>query len=135
MGHSIYDFTHPCDHTDIKDLFSVDKTDKADCQYRSGFFRMKCTITSKGRSVHLRAASYKVSKKSHWLLVINELNNDLNILLTQIVGEYINKILNLFRLSTVLAIFLLETTKQVPSLNGTSELESPYRIQQIFRFH
>jgi len=60
MGQSVYDFSHPCDHVDIKDLFAVSKTDDETCQYRTGFFRMKCTITSKGRSVHLRAASYKV---------------------------------------------------------------------------
>jgi len=60
MGQSIFDFTHPCDHEDIKDLVAMNKSAFRNQPIpRSGFFRMKCTITSKGRNVHLRAASYK----------------------------------------------------------------------------
>lgn len=66
MGLSIYDFSHPCDHGDIKEMLAVGKKDGKDHEEtattsRSSTFRMKCTITARGRNVHLRAASYKVS--------------------------------------------------------------------------
>ncbi|KAJ8308811.1 hypothetical protein KUTeg_013685 [Tegillarca granosa] len=48
MGQSIYDFAHPCDHDEIKEVLSS-KSSRRDSQIF--FIRMKCTITSKGRSV------------------------------------------------------------------------------------
>ena len=63
MGLSVYDFSHPCDHGDIKEMLAVNKKDGKDQDekaIRSSTFRMKCTITARGRNVHLRAASYKV---------------------------------------------------------------------------
>ncbi|CAG7819265.1 unnamed protein product, partial [Allacma fusca] len=61
MGLSIYDFSHPCDHGDIKELLVVNKKEAGEDDWcsRSSSFRMKCTITARGRNVHLRAASYK----------------------------------------------------------------------------
>lgn len=83
MGQSVYNFSHPCDHADMKDLFTVNKNEKENYINRSCFFRMKCTITAKGRSVHLRAASYKAinctghlfvgeNEKSKWFVGIGE---------------------------------------------------------------
>nr|WNN25269.1 hypoxia-inducible factor 1 [Prochaetoderma californicum] len=63
MGHSVYDFSHPCDHDEIKDVLSMKaikhKHYSAD---RVFFVRMKCTLTSKGRNINLKSASYKVIK-------------------------------------------------------------------------
>nr|CAD7396062.1 unnamed protein product [Timema cristinae] len=59
MGHSIYEFSHPCDHDEIKDILSL-KTQLPPTIPRSFFLRMKCTITSKGRNVNLKSATYKV---------------------------------------------------------------------------
>ncbi|XP_028809962.1 endothelial PAS domain-containing protein 1-like isoform X2 [Denticeps clupeoides] len=59
MGHSIFDFTHPCDHEEIREMLSV----KAGVQTRSErnfFMRMKSTVTNKGRTVNLKSASWKV---------------------------------------------------------------------------
>ncbi|CAH1263780.1 HIF1A [Branchiostoma lanceolatum] len=58
-GHSIYDFTHPCDHEEIRDVLCTKNgyTKNKACSF---FMRMKCTLTSKGRNVNLKSATYKV---------------------------------------------------------------------------
>ncbi|XP_066519935.1 endothelial PAS domain-containing protein 1 [Hoplias malabaricus] len=65
-GHSIFDFTHPCDHEEIRENLSI----KAGAVYsrkckelnteRDFFMRMKCTVTSRGRTVNLKSATWKV---------------------------------------------------------------------------
>ena len=61
LGASLYDYTHPCDHDELRDTLSERDSDE-DCQSREHtfFLRHKCTLTSKGRSVNLKSASYKV---------------------------------------------------------------------------
>lgn len=63
MGHSIFEFSHPCDHDEIKEMLSL-KCNKSlavpSPLNRSFFFRMKCTLTNKGKNVNLKSASYKV---------------------------------------------------------------------------
>nr|CAD7447100.1 unnamed protein product [Timema bartmani] len=66
MGHSIYEFSHPCDHDEIKDILSL-KTQLPPTIPRSFFLRMKCTITSKGRNVNLKSATYKTFLSKHSL--------------------------------------------------------------------
>lgn len=61
MGQNIYEYSHPCDHDEIREILST-KTQES-TEYRKSFFiRLKCTLTSKGRSVNLKSATYKVSK-------------------------------------------------------------------------
>ena len=73
MGHSIYDFSHPCDHNDIKEILSLKPRSELVCLTNNFqpqeaitkfpctcFVRMKCTLTSKGRNCNLKSASYKV---------------------------------------------------------------------------
>uniref|UniRef100_A0AAY4CEV6 Uncharacterized protein n=1 Tax=Denticeps clupeoides TaxID=299321 RepID=A0AAY4CEV6_9TELE len=55
MGHSIFDFTHPCDHEEIREMLSVKTRSE-----RNFFMRMKSTVTNKGRTVNLKSASWKV---------------------------------------------------------------------------
>ncbi|XP_030629857.1 endothelial PAS domain-containing protein 1 isoform X2 [Chanos chanos] len=65
-GHSIFDFTHPCDHEEIRENLSVKtgpsfgKRTKEMNTERDFFMRMKCTLTSRGRTVNLKSASWKV---------------------------------------------------------------------------
>jgi hypoxia-inducible factor 1 alpha len=59
MGQSIFDFSHQYDHNDIRNLLSVKKGEEEGHQ-RSSLFRMKCTISSRGRNAHMRSANYKV---------------------------------------------------------------------------
>ncbi|XP_016892915.1 endothelial PAS domain-containing protein 1b isoform X2 [Cynoglossus semilaevis] len=66
-GHSIFDFTHPCDHEEIRENLSLktsgsgySKKGKEPTTERDFFMRMKCTVTNKGRTVNLKSASWKV---------------------------------------------------------------------------
>ncbi|XP_069996571.1 hypoxia-inducible factor 1-alpha-like isoform X5 [Penaeus vannamei] len=60
MGQSLYEYTHPCDHEEVRDLVSA----KGPQEPRHAFLRLKCTLTAKGRSVNLKSASYKVVQVS-----------------------------------------------------------------------
>ncbi|XP_037536549.1 endothelial PAS domain-containing protein 1b [Nematolebias whitei] len=66
-GHSIFDFTHPCDHEEIRENLSLKaagsssrKKGKELFTERDFFMRMKCTVTNRGRTVNLKSASWKV---------------------------------------------------------------------------
>ncbi|CAH0550232.1 unnamed protein product [Brassicogethes aeneus] len=59
MGQNVFEYSHPCDHDEIKEILSSKVQDEADAP-KSFFLRLKCTLTSKGRSVNLKSASYKV---------------------------------------------------------------------------
>uniref|UniRef100_A0A3Q2W5R0 Endothelial PAS domain protein 1b n=1 Tax=Haplochromis burtoni TaxID=8153 RepID=A0A3Q2W5R0_HAPBU len=59
-GHSIFDFTHPCDHEEIRENLSLKTTGSGfgkKCKElsteRDFFMRMKCTVTNRGRTVNL----------------------------------------------------------------------------------
>ncbi|XP_054711572.1 hypoxia-inducible factor 1-alpha-like isoform X2 [Uloborus diversus] len=63
MGHSVYEFSHPCDHEEIKTFLASKSTVKADPDRReteSLFVRMKSTLKSKGRSMNLKSSAYQV---------------------------------------------------------------------------
>ncbi|XP_066575008.1 hypoxia inducible factor 1 subunit alpha, like 2 isoform X2 [Amia ocellicauda] len=62
IGQSVFEFIHPCDQEEIKDILNFrqetrGKAEKQDCDF---FTRVKCTLTSQGRTVHLKSASWKV---------------------------------------------------------------------------
>nr|XP_056708719.1 endothelial PAS domain-containing protein 1 isoform X1 [Euleptes europaea] len=65
-GHSIFDFTHPCDHEEIRENLSLKngpgcgKKSKEMSMERDFFMRMKCTVTNRGRTVNLKSATWKV---------------------------------------------------------------------------
>ncbi|KAJ8924028.1 hypothetical protein NQ315_006805 [Exocentrus adspersus] len=50
MGQNIFEYSHPCDHEEIREILSGKAQDNADAP-KSMFIRLKCTLTSKGRSV------------------------------------------------------------------------------------
>nr|XP_021192033.2 LOW QUALITY PROTEIN: hypoxia-inducible factor 1-alpha [Helicoverpa armigera] len=55
MGQSVFEFSHPCDHDEIREALRSTSSGRRDL-----LLRLKCTLTSKGRNVHLKSASYKV---------------------------------------------------------------------------
>ncbi|CAH2254905.1 endothelial PAS domain-containing 1 [Pelobates cultripes] len=65
-GHSIFDYTHPCDHDEIRENLSLKtgagagKLHKDANTERDFFMRMKCTVTNRGRTVNLKSATWKV---------------------------------------------------------------------------
>ena len=66
MGQSIFEYTHPCDHEEVTDIFSKHHGKKENHSEESHvfFMRMKSTLTSKGKNVNLKSASYKVRAKN-----------------------------------------------------------------------
>ena len=61
MGQSVYEFVHPCDHDEVQDMLSPHgKDDDSVYKPTTIFVRFKCTLTSKGRNVNLKSATYKV---------------------------------------------------------------------------
>ncbi|KAG1950368.1 hypoxia inducible factor 1 subunit alpha a isoform X2 [Pimephales promelas] len=67
-GHSVFDFTHPCDHEELREMLAhrngLCKNAKEFPTNRSFLLRMKCTLTSRGRTVNVKSASWKVLRCS-----------------------------------------------------------------------
>ncbi|XP_076605408.1 hypoxia inducible factor 1 subunit alpha a [Chaetodon auriga] len=62
-GHSVFDFIHPCDHEELREMLvhrTGSKKAKEPNTERSFFLRMKCTLTSRGRTVNVKSATWKV---------------------------------------------------------------------------
>ncbi|KAM9355130.1 hypoxia inducible factor 1 subunit alpha a [Pholidichthys leucotaenia] len=62
-GHSVFDFTHPCDQEELREMLvyrTGPKKVKESNTNRSFFLRMKCTLTSRGRTVNVKSATWKV---------------------------------------------------------------------------
>ncbi|KAG7274621.1 hypothetical protein CRUP_009664, partial [Coryphaenoides rupestris] len=63
LGQTVYDFVHPCDEEELRDLLiSRPGTLKKPEQRRSVnfFLRLKSTLTSRGRTVNIKSATWKV---------------------------------------------------------------------------
>ncbi|ELW47278.1 Endothelial PAS domain-containing protein 1 [Tupaia chinensis] len=77
-GHSIFDFTHPCDHEEIRENLSLKngsgfgKKSKDVSTERDFFMRMKCTVTNRGRTVNLKSATWKVLHCTGQVKVYND---------------------------------------------------------------
>ena len=56
VGQSVYEFAHPCDHDEVRETL----TNLEEPGEQVFFVRLKCTLTSKGRNVNLKSATYKV---------------------------------------------------------------------------
>ncbi|KAF7488496.1 Hypoxia-inducible factor 1-alpha [Sarcoptes scabiei] len=90
IGQNLYEYSHPCDHDDIKSFLEPltnafnasknsnsisaaavadrERSEKSKKNSQSDqiigpfFLRMKCTLTNKGRNLNLKSANYKVIK-------------------------------------------------------------------------
>ncbi|XP_006898751.1 PREDICTED: hypoxia-inducible factor 3-alpha [Elephantulus edwardii] len=64
IGHSIFDFIHPCDQEELQDALtprqSLSKKKPEAATERCFSLRMKSTLTSRGRTLNLKAATWKV---------------------------------------------------------------------------
>uniref|UniRef100_A0A3P9L7H0 Hypoxia inducible factor 1 subunit alpha, like n=1 Tax=Oryzias latipes TaxID=8090 RepID=A0A3P9L7H0_ORYLA len=65
LGQSIYDFVHPCDQEELRDLLTprpgLSKKSLAEQPNEVNFFlRMKSTLTNRGRTVNIKSATWKV---------------------------------------------------------------------------
>uniref|UniRef100_A0A8C7XKJ2 Hypoxia-inducible factor 1-alpha n=1 Tax=Oryzias sinensis TaxID=183150 RepID=A0A8C7XKJ2_9TELE len=62
-GHNVFDYTHPCDQEELREMLvyrTGSKKAKEPNPERSFFLRMKCTLTSRGRTVNVKSATWKV---------------------------------------------------------------------------
>ncbi|XP_068766659.1 hypoxia-inducible factor 3-alpha, partial [Struthio camelus] len=64
IGHSAFDFVHPCDHEELQDALSPRQGPgrrRGEGRWgRRCSLRMKSTLSPRGRSLHLKAAAWKV---------------------------------------------------------------------------
>ncbi|XP_067411013.1 hypoxia-inducible factor 1-alpha isoform X2 [Emydura macquarii macquarii] len=78
-GHSVFDFTHPCDHEELREMLTHRngpvKKGKEQNTERSFFLRMKCTLTSRGRTVNIKSATWKVLHCTGHVRVYDDCNN------------------------------------------------------------
>ncbi|XP_050808508.1 hypoxia-inducible factor 1-alpha [Gopherus flavomarginatus] len=78
-GHSVFDFTHPCDHEELREMLTHRngpmKKGKEQNTERSFFLRMKCTLTSRGRTVNIKSATWKVLHCTGHVRVYDTCNN------------------------------------------------------------
>ncbi|KAM3920151.1 hypoxia-inducible factor 1-alpha [Leptodactylus fuscus] len=78
-GHSVFDFTHPCDHEELREMLTFRngpaKKGKEQITERSFFLRMKCTLTSRGRTVNIKSATWKVLHCTGHMRVYDSCNN------------------------------------------------------------
>ncbi|XP_062851765.1 hypoxia inducible factor 1 subunit alpha a [Trichomycterus rosablanca] len=65
-GQSVFDFSHPCDHEEIREMLVHNRTGscKKMRDEQSCLFRMKCTLTNRGRTINIRSATWKVLRCS-----------------------------------------------------------------------
>uniref|UniRef100_A0A671LS05 Hypoxia-inducible factor 1-alpha n=1 Tax=Sinocyclocheilus anshuiensis TaxID=1608454 RepID=A0A671LS05_9TELE len=67
-GYSVFEYTHPCDHEELREMLAhrtgLSKKAKEQHTNRSFLLRMKCTLTSRGRTVNVKSASWKVLRCS-----------------------------------------------------------------------
>lgn len=64
IGNPIWDYTHQCDHSELRDALKAHNEDQqnvSESLQRNIMIRIKCTLTSRGRSVNIKSATYKVS--------------------------------------------------------------------------
>uniref|UniRef100_A0A8C5AVN3 Hypoxia-inducible factor 1-alpha n=2 Tax=Gadus morhua TaxID=8049 RepID=A0A8C5AVN3_GADMO len=62
-GQSVFDYTHPCDQEELREMLvhkTGSKKTKEPSTERTFFLRMKCTLTSRGRTVNVKSATWKV---------------------------------------------------------------------------
>ncbi|KAL6444882.1 hypothetical protein ACFW04_002123 [Cataglyphis niger] len=76
MGQSVYEYSHPCDHDELRECLSSKPTDKDENRTCNFFLRLKCTLTNKGRKVNLKSASYKVIHCTGKLTNIRDSNSN-----------------------------------------------------------
>ncbi|XP_029923304.1 hypoxia inducible factor 1 subunit alpha, like [Myripristis murdjan] len=65
LGQSVFDFVHPCDQEELRDLLTPrpgfsKKLQTGQQSERNFFLRMKSTLTSRGRTVNIKSATWKV---------------------------------------------------------------------------
>uniref|UniRef100_A0A1I8P5B3 Uncharacterized protein n=1 Tax=Stomoxys calcitrans TaxID=35570 RepID=A0A1I8P5B3_STOCA len=85
LGQQIWEYAHQCDHAELKEALNIKRNGLSDkikdehmqeegisTDHRDLFVRLKCTLTSRGRSINIKSASYKVIHITGHLVVNNK---------------------------------------------------------------
>lgn len=67
IGQQVWEYSHQCDHAELREMLNGPRgkeptVDEQLNLHRDLLVRFKCTLTSRGRSVNIKSASYKVLK-------------------------------------------------------------------------
>lgn len=62
IGQQVWEYSHQCDHEELREILTGRRGSKDEQlnMHRDMLMRLKCTLTSRGRSVNIKSASYKV---------------------------------------------------------------------------
>ncbi|XP_053502327.1 hypoxia inducible factor 1 subunit alpha, like [Ictalurus furcatus] len=64
LGQSVYEYVHPCDQEELRDLLTTKpglfKKKCESCTECNFFLRLKSTLTSRGKTVNIKSATWKV---------------------------------------------------------------------------
>lgn len=64
IGQQVWEYSHQCDHEELRAILNGRRGSKENDEHlnmhKDMLMRLKCTLTSRGRSVNIKSASYKV---------------------------------------------------------------------------
>ncbi|XP_026780603.3 hypoxia inducible factor 1 subunit alpha, like [Pangasianodon hypophthalmus] len=76
LGQSVYDYVHPCDQEELRDLlttkpglFKKKSESFTECNF---FLRLKSTLTSRGKTVNIKSATWKVVHCTGHMKTLNQ---------------------------------------------------------------
>ncbi|KAG7321882.1 hypothetical protein KOW79_014740 [Hemibagrus wyckioides] len=76
LGQSVYDYVHPCDQEELRDLLTTKpglfKKRSDSCAECNFFLRLKSTLTSRGKTVNIKSATWKVVHCTGHLKTLNQ---------------------------------------------------------------
>ncbi|KAK3560994.1 hypothetical protein QTP86_023183 [Hemibagrus guttatus] len=76
LGQSVYDYVHPCDQEELRDLLTtkpgIFKKKSDSCTECNFFLRLKSTLTSRGKTVNIKSATWKVVHCTGHLETLNQ---------------------------------------------------------------
>ncbi|KAK2831392.1 hypothetical protein Q7C36_016478 [Tachysurus vachellii] len=80
LGQSVYDYVHPCDQEELRDLLTTKlglfKKKSDSCTECNFFLRLKSTLTSRGKTVNIKSATWKVVHCVGYLKTLNQEGED-----------------------------------------------------------
>nr|AGT15728.1 hypoxia induced factor 3 alpha [Clarias batrachus] len=76
LGQCVYDYVHPCDQEELKDLLTTKpglfKKKSESCTECNFFLRLKSTLTSRGKTVNIKSATWKVVHCTGYMKTLNQ---------------------------------------------------------------
>ncbi|KAM9469675.1 hypoxia inducible factor 1 subunit alpha, like isoform 2-T2 [Clarias gariepinus] len=76
LGQCVYDYVHPCDQEELRDLLTTKpglfKKRSESCTECNFFLRLKSTLTSRGKTVNIKSATWKVIHCTGYMKTLNQ---------------------------------------------------------------